>query len=695
MTRLLSSLLLATATSLLAADKLRLERDENTGTITVHREATPKAILTQVAGPATRPYLHPIVAPDGKGELTEFSPGHHKHQTGLYWGFTRVNQRDYFHNLQSDYWKRNSFKILIASGQSVSWQTSYDLLGDKGQTVLTQTQTWTMTSSNQEHVLDLTWEGTGKSDVTIGKYKYGGLFLRMPWHRGKTKGEVVNSALQKNNQAEGKRAVWADVGMDIQGRDDWGHITIFDHPENSDFPQPWRVDGQLGIGPCRAILGDWKIPKGQTKTIRHRFLIHTGKLDPKALTKKWEAYGKRSYGDVTFITTPAKPVPLIDLNQARLEKIVEMDREKAFSLLFSQLAATDNPTIQKPLLNGILLGLDGQRNLTPPPNWFRLRTSLLDRKDPQLNKLVDRLSQVFGDKEAAQRALATLKNKDASIPDRKQALASLLTQRHKGLAPTLKSLLDEPALHIDAIRAFTSAPTPDAAKLLLDRYPKFQPEAQKAIIETLATRKAYAEALHLALKKKRISPEALPAYVTRSLSLLLGPDFAKEFSLKKLPSDKEAEIAKYKALATSSALDKANASSGRKIYQALCSACHVMYGEGGKIGPELTGSNRGDLNYLLLNILYPSDDIADSYKMVTIATKDGRSLSGNISQEDGQKVVLNMVGQKTTIPKSDIKSRTVSDFSMMPAGLLLALKNEEVVALFKYMQSNQQVPLSK
>ncbi|MEO1832939.1 MAG: PmoA family protein, partial [Akkermansiaceae bacterium] len=389
MIRLLSPLFLAISTPIMAADNLRLNHDSKAGLITVRRGDS--TILTQVAGPTTRPYLHPIVAPDGKGELTEFSPGHHKHQTGLYWGFTRVNQRDYFHNLQSDYWKRNSSKILIASGQSVSWQTSYDLLGDQGQTVLTQTQTWTMTSSNQEHILDLTWEGTGKSDVTIGKYKYGGLFLRMPWHRGKTKGEVVNSALQTNNEAEGKRAVWVDVGMDIEGRDDWGHITIFDHPENSDFPQPWRVDGQLGIGPCRAILGDWKIPKGQTETIRHRFLIHTGKLDPKALTKKWEAYGKRSYGDVTFITTPAKPVPLIDLNQARLEKIVEMDRKKAFSLLFTQLAATDNPTIQKPLLNGILLGLDGQRNLTPPPNWFRLRTSLLDQKDPQLNKLVDRL----------------------------------------------------------------------------------------------------------------------------------------------------------------------------------------------------------------------------------------------------------------------------------------------------------------
>ena len=657
MIRLLSPLLLAISTPLMAADNLRLDHDSKAGLITVRRGDS--TILTQVAGPTTRPYLHPIIAPDGKGALTEFSPGHHKHQTGLYWGFTRVNGRDHFHNLQSDYWKRNSAKIIERSGSSVSWQTSYDLLDVKGQAVLTQTQTWLMSSSNEEHTLDLTWKGKANTDVTIGKWKYGGLFLRMPWHKGKTKGEVVNSALQKNGQAEGKRAVWVDVGMDIEGRDDWGHIAIFDHPKNSDFPQPWRVDGQLGIGPSRAILGDWKIPKGETETIRHRFIIHTGKLDPTALTKKWEDYSKVPYRDVTFISTPAPPVPLIDLNQARLESIVEMDRKEAFALLFAQLAVTDNPIIQRALLKGILLGLDGQRNLTPPTTWLELRAKLLDQNDPELTKHLEQLSQVFGDKEASERALATLKNKDASIPDRKQALASLLTQRRKGLAPTLQSLLDEPALRIDAIRAFTSAPTPDAADFLLNYYPKFEPEAQRAVIETLATRKAYAEALHTALKEKKISREVLPAYITRSLSLILGPDFAKEFGLKKLPADKEAEIAKYKALATPNALARA------------------------------------DLNYLLLNILYPSDDIADSYKMVTIATKDGRTLAGNVSEEDKQKVVLNMIGQKNTIPKSDIKSRTVSDFSMMPAGLLQTLETDQVVDLFKYMKTKQQVPLSK
>ena len=45
----------------------------------------------QNANSGHRPYLHPIIAPDGNGSITEYSPGHHKHQTGLYWGFTRIN----------------------------------------------------------------------------------------------------------------------------------------------------------------------------------------------------------------------------------------------------------------------------------------------------------------------------------------------------------------------------------------------------------------------------------------------------------------------------------------------------------------------------------------------------------------------------------------------------------------------------
>jgi hypothetical protein len=79
---------------------LMLEENLEEGTISIFRQGEKEPILVQNAKDDFRPYIHPIVAPDGKGLLTEYSPGHHKHQTGLYWGFTRVNERDYFHNPQ-------------------------------------------------------------------------------------------------------------------------------------------------------------------------------------------------------------------------------------------------------------------------------------------------------------------------------------------------------------------------------------------------------------------------------------------------------------------------------------------------------------------------------------------------------------------------------------------------------------------
>ena len=261
--------------------------------ILVFRSGAETPLVTQVARSDFRPYLHPIAAPDGKGMLTEFSPGHHRHQTGLYWGFTRVNGRDYFHHPEGTYWKRVSVSILNAvtttANDGIQWRTVYHLLDEKGVAVLEESQTWTLFDQEDTFYLDLNWQGKALTDVTIGKYNYGGLFLRMPWKKGMD-GQVFSSARQKNGRAEGQRAVWVDVGIQVPGRDNQAHIAIFDHPKNKGFPQPWRVDGQMGVGPVRARMGDWQIRKGQTETIRHRVFVHTGKLNDADLTKQWSQY---------------------------------------------------------------------------------------------------------------------------------------------------------------------------------------------------------------------------------------------------------------------------------------------------------------------------------------------------------------------------------------------------------------------
>ena len=263
--------------------------DSKNSTISVHRLGIKESILVQNVKTNHRPYLHPIVAPDGKGILTEYSPGHHKHQTGIYWGFTRVNGRDYFHHPEGDYWRKVSAKVIKAQGTEVKWETVYDLLDDKGNAVLTETQTWVMREQDGRYLLDLEWAGEAQTDVTIGKYDYGGLFIRMPWKQG-IKGEVVNAARQKNDKAEGQRAGWVDVGMQIEGRSDWAHIAVLDHPENKGFPQHWRVDGQLGIGPAKARLSDWQIPKGKVEVIKHQLVIYTGELNDVKMNNTWSDY---------------------------------------------------------------------------------------------------------------------------------------------------------------------------------------------------------------------------------------------------------------------------------------------------------------------------------------------------------------------------------------------------------------------
>ena len=106
--------------------------------------------------------------------------------------------------------------------------------------------------------------------------------------------EVVNAARQRNERAEGQRAMWIDVGMQVEGRNDLVHVAMFDHPDNAGYPQAWRVDGQFGVGAARSRAADWTIKKGETEVIRHRLVVYTGTLNDVEMTSAWSEYGGNS-----------------------------------------------------------------------------------------------------------------------------------------------------------------------------------------------------------------------------------------------------------------------------------------------------------------------------------------------------------------------------------------------------------------
>ena len=307
--------------------------------------------------------------------------------------------------------------------------------------------------------------------------------------------------------------------------------------------------------------------------------------------------------------------------------------------------------------------------------------------------LVGQIGQVFGDESASESALATLLDEAASLDDRRVALAGLVAQKNPKLPSKLALLLDQP-LRTEAIRAYSAFDFKAAPQVLLSRYSKLGPEERRVVVETLASRKSYARSLVAAMGKGKVTKDEVPAYVARNLHAMLGDSFEKVYGkVQAVSADKDKQIAKYKSMVLASDMSKADASKGRLIYQRTCLACHVMYGEGGKIGPELTGSNRSDLDYFLLNVLAPSYDVPEGYRMVTITSKDGQVSVGNVIEENANKVVLNMVGQQSVIAKSDVKTRVTSKISMMPEGLLLTLKDPEILDLIKYLRTEKQVPL--
>jgi putative heme-binding domain-containing protein len=120
-----------------------------------------------------------------------------------------------------------------------------------------------------------------------------------------------------------------------------------------------------------------------------------------------------------------------------------------------------------------------------------------------------------------------------------------------------------------------------------------------------------------------------------------------------------------------------------------------MYGAGGMLGPDLTGSNRANREYILLNIVDPNFDVPDGYKMVVLKTKNDRVLAGTIGEEDSQKVILKTVSGKEIIPKDNIKERQKLPLSMMPEGILETIPIEDFFALIKYLQTEEQTEKSK
>ncbi len=371
---------------------------------------------------------------------------------------------------------------------------------------------------------------------------------------------------------------------------------------------------------------------------------------------------------------------------------------RALAPLVRVLATTDDAALQRDVLRGMCEALQGRRNVAAPEGWAAAYRKLASSPNREVREKALVLGLLFGDAQALTALRGTVTDTRADPAARRNALQALVEKRVPDAPALLRDLLAEPAMRGPALRALAAYQGPDTPALILRHYAGLS-EAEKAdAVATLASRPAYALALLDAMERGQVPRRDLSPFVARQLlnfhDKRLSERLTKVWGAVRPPSqEKAAQLARYKALATPAALKSADRKHGRTVFARTCATCHTLFNEGAKIGPDLTGSQRANPEYVLTKVLDPNAVVPHDYQVTFVTTTSGRVVAGIVKAETDKLLTLQTQNEVVRLPKSDVEERRRSSLSMMPEGLLTQLKDDEVRDLLAYLAGPGQVPL--
>jgi putative heme-binding domain-containing protein len=188
----------------------------------------------------------------------------------------------------------------------------------------------------------------------------------------------------------------------------------------------------------------------------------------------------------------------------------------------------------------------------------------------------------------------------------------------------------------------------------------------------------------------RVKPQDFPFEVIERLKLYKDPEIASLVqkywrSARKTPGELQARMENVGKLVRGST---GESSKGREVFASLCASCHKLHGQGQSVGPELTGYERDNMDFLLLAILDPNAAIREEYTNFELQTTDGLLLTGFVVERGPHTVTIEDGEQgRVIVDKSKIKSLQASPVSRMPEGLLDTLSEQQIRDLFAYLRS--------
>lgn len=393
------------------------------------------------------------------------------------------------------------------------------------------------------------------------------------------------------------------------------------------------------------------------------------------------------------------------LREYMLRRVAGSGGEEAINRLVAGLQKSQAPELQLTYLKAIRTALVGQRSAKKPTQWDGLYEQLRVSPSSEVTLQAAALGLSFGDAAAESKLIAMLMDEgsEAQESHRLEAMNALLAAKVSGLHANLVSLATSgdgqpSAVRLAAIRGLAQYDDATTGRELLGVYSKLDADGRRAAIATLCSRVDYATALLRAIGAKEIAASDLSADLARQLEYLENSEVTQLLAdvwgqVRESSADKAEMMDKYKQLLARSDLPAADTSFGRSVFAKTCQRCHVLFGEGEKLGPDLTGSNRANLDYLLENIVDPSAVMANEYRQSVFLTEDGQVITGIVRAETENAVTVQTAETTVILPKDEIIQRKASEQSMMPENQLAQFSEHEIRSLIAYLRTKTQVPL--
>ncbi|MEM7659945.1 MAG: c-type cytochrome, partial [Bacteroidota bacterium] len=185
------------------------------------------------------------------------------------------------------------------------------------------------------------------------------------------------------------------------------------------------------------------------------------------------------------------------------------------------------------------------------------------------------------------------------------------------------------------------------------------------------------------ISEPEISQELFVAGATRLLGANRGR--IRETAFELLDIDQDAEAPDLEALMALNA----KPSNGEKTFQAYCSSCHLVNGEGVDYGPNLSEiGSKLSKPALFGSIINPSAGISFGYEGYLIQTKDDQKYLGYLSSQTEDQITLRVAGgTDIRLNRSEIANMEIQDQSLMTPGLHQVMDAQQLADLVAYLES--------